>query len=219
MGKTKTDKTTVVDTTAVIVVGEAVETAKPTEKIRKVTINGEVHQRGLTYKKDGVVILADAANNTFHKIAMEIVLKGDECMPLTKIAGNVANNFNNWAARVKGLVKKAGFLVDFSITIEENNEVMELTANVTNRLQLSQPSDVASYVMQTMLGVLAQDNNEGYATGNFVVTPEGKLLGERMQLGTKFAALPPNVQTSLLDAKRKGIKAFVREAKKEALAN
>lgn len=175
--------------------------------IRTMKLRGELHQRGLQYKDaQGATVLADPENNTFAKFEAEGT--GD-ILPISVMAGSIANQLYVFGKRVKGLVKKAGFLLDLAIDITENGETTTLKVGTTMRLALTQPSDAASFIAQTLLMANEQTNAESLLTGNFEVSPEGQLLFKRLGFNAEVNGLPAYKRLDLLDAKRKTIKGNV----------
>ena len=185
--------------------------------------NMRIHQKGLKYKnKDGEIVLADPnGNDAYGNVKVTVVCKDDKPINIAKIAGAAAREAFVWASNLSknsGIVRKAGFIIDIEQTLVENGESHLVTTCSTSRVVLSCPSDAASFIAQSLLGANDGNNDEAYLTGNFTVSPEGKLLMNRMGYGDGAAALPFKEKKELMDIKRKQIKKQINETKKAQLA-
>lgn len=189
---------------------------------RVLSFIGKVHQKGLTYKdKQHNVHLADPNNNDCYvQVRLDVTTKGNEPINIAKVAGSLANQAFNWAkgmSAAKGIHKQAGFFLDIEASYTENGETGTIGTATTGRLLLSQASDAASFIARSILLMTDTENSEALLTGNFVVTPEGKLLMNRLGYSDAAAALPFASKVDLMEHKRKAIKKEVRETMKEQL--
>jgi hypothetical protein len=196
---------------------------EPANIQKTLEFNMRIHQKGLKYKnKDGEIVLADPyGNDSYGNVKVTVVCKDDKPINIAKIAGAAAREAYMWAKNLSknsGIVRKAGFIIDIEQTLVENGESHLVTTCATSRVVLSCPSDAASFIAQSLLGANDGENDEAYLTGNFTVSPEGKLLMNRMGYGDAAAALPFKEKTELMDIKRKQIKKQINETKKAQLA-
>lgn len=201
---------------------EVMPNAEPLQP-KTLVFNMRIHQKGLKYKnKDGEIVLADPyGNDAYGNVKVTVVCKDDKPINIAKIAGAAAREAFVWASNLSknsGIVRKAGFIIDIEQTLVEDGVSHLVTTCSTSRVVLSCPSDAASFIAQSLLGANDGNNDEAYLTGNFMVSPEGKLLMNRMGYGDAAAALPFKEKKELMDIKRKAVKKQINEVKKAQLA-